>query len=468
MFLLLAAMVVITVPENVTADATPDHYVSKTGSNTSPYNTVAKAASSIQSAINVAGADDTIHVAVGTYSENVIITTSDILLQGASRENTIIDAGGSSHVVEIKADDVSMDKFTVQNSGGSGSGIFLRGASTNYINGCTITNINCEDDHDGIRLFYAGEDSSNYNTFQYIYSNIDSRYIDDNSIWLEKEANYNQFFDCYIFQSQDTGSDGVIRIYESSNNEFTDIEISGNDGDGFYLEYNSDGNDIISSEIQNTENGISLHGSVTNECNSNIIRGNDIDSNENSCIYINTCDGNTIDINNLGATDDSATYVIQFNSASGSTINNNVIKEADIGIVLDSDSDENLIYNNEISYCDSYGVKILSSYSNYIHHNNFIENNGAGESWDPAYIQAYDDVEPPSSVNFWDNGYPETGFDIDIHGGNYWSDWGPVGSDELSGPDQNEQGSDGIVDGFYDIESIVSDDFYPLKESVEV
>ena len=480
MFLLFASLVVIIPPQNnCTPSATPTKWVDDdwTGQPSVPtgwtWGTDAfGTANGIIAALTAAVSTDYIYVYEGSYAGGFTISVSDILLRGEDRDDTIIDAGGNSIVVRITANDVSIDKFTVQNSGAF-SGIFLNGAPGSpptYVNGCTISNINCEDNTNGIKLYYAGEDSSNYNTFQNIYCNIEDHYQDDNSILLEKEANYNQFSDCYIFQSQDDGGDGAVIIYESDNNTFTNIEISGNDGDGFYLVYDSDDNQIYSCEIQNTENGISLHGSGTNECNDNIIYYCDIDSNEDSCIYIDTCDGNTIEHNNLGASGDSADYVIQLISSSVILINYNVIKAANVGISIESGSDSNPINNNEISYCVSYGIEISSSYSNEIHHNNFIDNNGAGESWNPAYIQAYDDVEPPDDVNSWDNGYPDPAIrslDLDIDGGNYWSDWGPVGSDEYSGPNQDVEGSDGIVDGVYDIDSIYSDDFYPLKEPVE-
>ena len=356
---------------------------------------------------------------------------------------------------------------------------FIGGISSpaNYINGCTISNINLEDNSDGIRLWYAGEDSSNYNTFQNIYCNIEDHYQYGRSIWLEKEANYNQFSYCYIYQETCTSSEGAVKIFDSDHNFFTNIEILGNDADGFFLNYDSDYNTISSSEIYFTDNGISIHTSGANECNNNIIDHCEINSNENSCIYIDNCDGNTIGYNNLGVSGDSADYVIQLSSSSDTTIMNNVIKAADVGIGLYSDSNSNIITNNEISYCWSYGIEIQSSYSNEIHHNNFIENNGAGEEYLKEHIQAYDDVEPPNNLNSWENGYdpnydPSGEIDIDIYGGNYWSDWSPGGPDYKCGPNQDEDGSDGIVDRKYIIDrpqkDKENDDIYPLKEPVEL
>ena len=405
----------------------------------------------------------------------MLITTSNIILEGESREGTIIDGNGvSSPIVDIwKVDDVSIDKFTVQNGGNSQPGICLHGdqSTSNYVNGCTITNINCEDNDFGITLVYAGEDSSNYNTIQYIYCNIEDeggRYQSQDSIMLENEANYNQFSDCYIFQSQDTNNDGAVTLFNSDGNTFTNIEITGNDGDGFYLECDSNNNEISTCEIQYTENGIHLDGTVL-DCNGNHIVACDIDSNENSCICIDTCDLNLIEFNNLGCNGDSASYVIELTSSSDNEIRNNILKAADVGIGLSSGSDSNTIQRNWISCCWSYAVEIGSSDYNQIDHNNFTYNNGAEVIYNPDHIQAFDEDD-----NYWDNGYPEdpNDLDIDIHGGNHWSDWTPEDFpdpyDIHYGQLQDQIGSDEIADLCYIIDEYGSFDFYPLKEPVEI
>jgi parallel beta-helix repeat protein len=58
-----------------------------------------------------------------------------------------------------------------------------------------------------------------------------------------------------------------------------------------------------------------------------------------------------------------------------------------------------------------------------------------------------------TSTDIWDNGYPS--------GGNYWSDY--PGTDSLSGPFQNETGSDGIEDSPYTINA-ENQDRYPLAQ----
>jgi len=73
-------------------------------------------------------------------------------------------------------------------------------------------------------------------------------------------------------------------------------------------------------------------------------------------------------------------------------------------------------------------VGIVMSSGNTFHHNNFIDN-------------YYDALWSDSSINNWDNGYPD--------GGNYWDRYEDrifTHSDVYSGPYQNLTGADGFWD----------------------
>ena len=70
----------------------------------------------IQAAIDGASAGDTIIVAAGTYNETLAIEKS-LTLQGESKENTTIDGGGNSPCIRVKASNVVINGFTINNSG---------------------------------------------------------------------------------------------------------------------------------------------------------------------------------------------------------------------------------------------------------------------------------------------------------------------------------------------------------------
>lgn len=101
---------------------------------------------------------------------------------------------------------------------------------------------------------------------------------------------------------------------------------------------------------------------------------------------------------------------------------------------------ENLFENNTVIFAyNGGGVTITSGTNMTFFHNDFVTN---------TYAQAQDLFGPE---NRWNMTYPT--------GGNYWSDY--AGPDLLSGPLQNQPGSDGFGDVSYSIDSD-SIDYYPL------
>ena len=71
---------------------------------------------SINSAINAANDGDTIFVYNGTYYESIEIDR-EIRLIGEDVNNTVIDGGGDDFVIMLKADNIEIANFTIQNSG---------------------------------------------------------------------------------------------------------------------------------------------------------------------------------------------------------------------------------------------------------------------------------------------------------------------------------------------------------------
>jgi len=107
--------------------------------------------------------------------------------------------------------------------------------------------------------------------------------------------------------------------------------------------------------------------------------------------------------------------------------------------------------SNDSEICRNYvasnryeGLHIWYSHRLKIYHNNIVDNP----------LQAATGGTEGSTVS-WDSGYPG--------GGNYWDDH--TGPDKRSGPNQDQRGSDGIVDEPYTI-SVFDQDRYPLVRPV--
>jgi parallel beta-helix repeat protein len=73
----------------------------------------------IQDAVDNASIGDTIFVynSSSPYYENIIITKNNIKLVGEDNYNTIVDGNSIGHVIEINADNITLEGFTIRHSG---------------------------------------------------------------------------------------------------------------------------------------------------------------------------------------------------------------------------------------------------------------------------------------------------------------------------------------------------------------
>jgi parallel beta-helix repeat protein len=201
-----------------------------------------------------------------------------------------------------------------------------------------------------------------------------------------------------------------IHLYRSSDINITDNNLSLNNDAGISLSSTSSSYIIKNNFYNNKFNGVILRRSSSNK-----IIGNNISDNRDGIFIDTLSDANMISSNKV------------FNNLRGIKI-----REA---------SNNDVISNTLINNSD-YAIQLKSSSNTDIYHNNFIND----------LPQAYDDS---NNGNQWDNGYPS--------GGNYWSDY--TGVDNYKGPDQDIEGSDGIGDTNYSIDSD-SVDNYPLMAPI--
>ena len=214
-----------------------------------------------------------------------------------------------------------------------------------------------------------------------------------------------------------------------SNNSVNNSDIS--DLYGISL-YNSNNNTVANNECLDNDVGIFLAHDMT-PCENNTVIGNNCSSNTFSGIYLFLANNNLLNnntcLNNFayGIELEGSSYnnILSNNNCTSNDVfgiifigsNSNIVRDNTIdsngynGMKLVSTAHDNLIYNNTISNNTRYGITCeVATTNNRIWNNTFYHNNGTGDVYNPALIQAHDN----GTSNYWNStdGY-----------GNLWSDW---------------------------------------------
>jgi len=95
----------------------------------------------IQDAVDAASEGDTIFVYSGTYYESLQIDKT-VTLTGEDKNNTVIDGGSSGNVVDVTADSVNINGFTVRNGDVWDAGIYVYDSRDSCIFDCIVSSNN--------------------------------------------------------------------------------------------------------------------------------------------------------------------------------------------------------------------------------------------------------------------------------------------------------------------------------------
>jgi len=141
---------------------------------------VMKGHKTIQEAIDMANAGDTVFVEAGVYYEHLFVN-KPLSLVGESKETTVIDAGGTGTVVVVNSDNVTFRGFTVRNSGGGGVVVDIAGIHLNFSHNCLIEdNVFVDDAEIGVLVDFSQNATvrGNLITRKSIFSGILMRFTD--------------------------------------------------------------------------------------------------------------------------------------------------------------------------------------------------------------------------------------------------------------------------------------------------
>ncbi len=275
----------------------------------------------IQDAIDYASTSDTISVAEGLYSENVVVDVADLVIQSAgdTADTTINAADASDYVVEITAGNVTLDGFTITgiNTGVENmAAVILQG-----VDYCTITNNILTDNHKcAINLYSTGGAYSDYNT---VSNNVINGPASLESRGIKVKGSYNT-----ISGNQVYNIDNPILIWG-----YDDSETASPD-------YNTVSNNIIG---PGDDTAAHKYGVKIKTGHYNTVTGNTITDATEAAIYIYTDRLNAPETN--------------FDPRpSGDNISDNIISGGKVGVALLDGANTNTVAGNSITGTSLAGV----------------------------------------------------------------------------------------------------------------
>jgi len=275
----------------------------------------------IQAAIDAASAGDTITVAEGTYSENLVVDKAlTIQSSGATAATTINAFNGNVYVVEITADGVTLDGFTI--TGMANGGENMAAVITQGVDSCTITNnILTGNYKDAINLFSVGTAYSDYNTVSNNVINGPNGVGDTFGIKIKGSHNT-------IIGNEVYNTDTPILVWS-----WSDTETASPD-------YNTISGNTIG---PGADTAAYKWGITLKTGNFNVVTGNTITDAERAAIYLYTSDA-------MAAEED-------FDPRpANDTISDNIITGGEVGIALMEGANTNTISGNTISGTAKAGI----------------------------------------------------------------------------------------------------------------
>ncbi|RLG92988.1 hypothetical protein DRO29_08080, partial [Candidatus Bathyarchaeota archaeon] len=332
----------------------------------------------IQWAVDHASAGDIIIVRDGIYYENLKVDKQLTIKSENGSDNCIVDGGGFGDVITLNADGITIEGFTVRNSGSywpdagvkvfsNANNITYNSITNNYYgiylssscNNTIANNIICSNNLHGIDLYDSKNNSISNNN---ILNNSYGIFLDYSN---ESSISNNNILNNYL---------GIVLDY-SNENSISNNNISNNDR-GIALD-NSNDNKIRKNEF--IKDGIFVYSSYGNIVEDNTVNGkplvylegesDEFIDNAGQVILVK-CKNITVMNSELTNTD----VGIELFESDNCLISNNNISNNYDGISLRYSNNNSISNNNICSNSPKYGINLWDSKNNSISNNNILNN----------------------------------------------------------------------------------------------
>ena len=398
-------------------------------------------------------ASSTMHVADGTYNENVDVDKSDIIIRSDNGSSATIVRSNTTdmHVFSITDQtNVTLEGFTIRDAYGTGiqdvAGIYMGNASDCSISNNVITNISAIGDSNAHGIWLNVSNNNRFSSSTTV-SHINAP--DAVGIFLE-DSGSNTFSSSTSLSNitADLEAYGILLRGSDSNTFNSSTSISyinaGDDAWGIALDRDSDNNEFYDCTISDltagvppTSYGVYIAGGSDNNIISRakIFRG--AGPRIDYGITMRGCFDNFILYSNVS--DCNYGIHIDDDSPGAHTMSGNTIYDNTYGIYLIYTWD-NIITENEIRD-NGHGVWVEDSNNNTIERNMIVNNTAGGTG---VHITDYSD-ENEIHENCFIGNEPQAWDDFEGFSnnwtGNYWSDYTPPGPYSIEGNANSEDSS---------------------------
>jgi len=339
----------------------------------------------IQEAINAASFGDTIIVRNGTYYENVVLNKT-VSLVGENRNFAIVDGNKTGAVLSMRANNVTVEGFTVRNAGNFSDGVGIFSNRSRVTNSIIVSNwcgVGLE--HNSANNIVANNTISNSHTYA-IYGDvccsnnrIASNNVTDNMAGIILSSHNNR-----ITGNNVTNNDLGILLGSSSGNMLRNNVLDDN-GESFGVSSSTGqlSHFIQDIDVSNTVNGKPICYWVNRRdeevpsdagfiglvnCTNITIKNQELKNNLQGVLLAYTNDSRIQDLNVTNNM-----IGIHLYRSFKNTISDNNIEYDTIGISLESFSENNKILGNNVMNYYS-GIWLNQAFGNQIA-NNYINNN---------------------------------------------------------------------------------------------
>ena len=351
----------------------------------------------IQQAVNNAIPGDEIIVRDGIYTENVVVTKSNLVIrsENGSSKCTVFARNPSEHVILVRANRVVIEGFTITGAWNCSpvcAGILLKNAR-----GCKISSNFVVRNCGGIDLFYSNNNFIVNNTV--MMNNQSGIYLErsNNNLITMNKVHSNGI---NAIEYPSNVGDG-IELLESCHNRIVNNTVSNSSHGGIVLKSHSNFNYIAkNTAFGNMMDGIALTsgGSPWLAFNEhNLIIGNNLFENNWNGIYLENYSNNNRIIRNVATRNNESGILIResnnnlvikniadknydgisvCNASRNRFVNNSACANAWQGIFM-SDARDNFIGANKVSE-NVYGIVLQESSRNRVINNDVYSNNEVG------------------------------------------------------------------------------------------